>query len=265
MLNTASSAETLPDAGELRVNGILIAQASIEAEISSQTNEADPGFAARRALVLRELLTQQAHAKGLLDHGMVIDDEAIDRLLVMECPTPEPSEEECQRYYKANARRFRSPDIVHARHILFALTPGVSLSKLRERSEQVRRDLARHPDRFDALARSLSNCPSGKVGGSLGQLSRGETVEEFDKALFGTSQIGLLPGLVTTRHGFHIVLVERRIAGAQLPFEAVCGKIAQYLRDYVRHKAIQQYLTMLVSNAKIEGITLNVVHGPLLQ
>ncbi|TEA77989.1 peptidylprolyl isomerase [Allopusillimonas ginsengisoli] len=265
MLKAFTNAEKSPDTGSLRVNGVLIDDDAIAAETASHPDEADPGFAARRALVLRELLTQQARAKGLLDDGAAIDDATIDRLLDMECPMPEPTEAECRRYYSANASKFRSPDIVHARHILFALTEGVAMSRLRARAEEVRRDLARHPDKFDALARSLSNCPSGKVGGNLGQLTRGESVIEFDKALFDTRQTGLLPGLVRTRHGFHIVLIERRLDGAELPFEAVSQRIEQYLRDYVSHKAIQQYLTLLVSRAKVQGVSLDVPHGPLLQ
>ncbi len=262
---SASTAEKAPDNGPLRVNGVLIEDSAIAAETALHPQESDPGFAARRALVLRELLTQQARARGLLDNAASLDDDTIDRLLAMECPMPEPSDAECRRYHRANAAKFRSPDIVHARHILFALTEGVSLSRLRARAEQVRRDLAQHPDKFSEVARDLSNCPSGQAGGNLGQLTRSESVAEFDKALFDTKQIGLLPELVRTRHGFHIVLIERRIDGAELPFDAVHKKIERYLRDCVSHKAIQQYLTLLVSNADLQGITLKVVHEPLLQ
>ncbi|WP_193090617.1 peptidylprolyl isomerase [Advenella sp. FME57] len=265
MINSTSSAETSLNSSQLLVNGVLIEDSVIAIETASHPDEPDPDFAARRALVLRELLTQQARAKNLLDDATSIDDDTIDRLLALECAMPEPNEAESRRYYRANVSKFRSPDIVHARHILFALTDGVSMPKLRARAEEVHRDVAQHPDKFDELARSLSNCQSGKVGGSLGQLTRGESVAEFDKALFDTKQTGLLPGLVRTRYGFHIVMVERRLDGRELPFEAVSEKIEQYLRDYVRHKAIQQYLTLLVSGAQLQGITLDVTQGPLLQ
>jgi len=243
----------------------LIDAAAIEAESSAHQNETDPDRAARLALVVRELLTQRARALNLLATHAELDDRIIDRLLELECKTPEPSEQECQRYYAANAQKFRSPELVFARHILFALTGKAAMSQIRARAEQAHRELILHPDRFETLAQRLSNCPSGQVGGNLGQLTRGESVPEFEKAIFDSKHVGLLPGLVNTRHGFHIVLVERRIEGLALPFEAVRETIERYLLDHVRHKSIQQYVTLLVSSAELRGITLDVRAGPLLQ
>jgi len=253
------------DSEILSVNGVAIDAQAIALELPAHDGEADPGHAARRALVVRELLAQRARAKGLLAQGADIDDDVIDQLLDMECPTPEPTDEECLRYFNANTARFRSPDLVHARHILFALTDGVAMSLLRAQAEQALQDLRRHPDRFDEMARTLSNCPSGQLGGNLGQLSRGETLPEFDAALFEAPRRGLLPDLVRTRHGFHIVLVERRIEGEPLPFDAVRARIARYLSEHVRQKSIQQYLNLLISSAELEGIDLNARPGLLQQ
>jgi peptidyl-prolyl cis-trans isomerase C len=260
-IGSSATAETV----ELSVNGVVIDAAAIDAESASHPEETDPDYAARRSLVVRELLTQRAVTLGLLTSGSDLDDQTTDRLLEMECKTPLPSDEECQRYYAANAQKFRSPDLVFARHILFALTDKAAMTHVRSRAEEAHRELVQHPERFEALAQTLSNCPSGQVGGNLGQLTRGESVPEFEKAIFETSQIGLLPGLVNTRYGFHIVSVERRIAGLALPFEATRETIARYLQEHVRHKSIQQYLTLLASSAELRGIALDVRPGLLLQ
>jgi peptidyl-prolyl cis-trans isomerase C len=61
------------------------------------------------------------------------------------------------------------------------------------------------------------------------------------------------------------VFVERRIEGLALPFEAVRETIARYLLEHVRHKSIQQYLTLLAASADLHGITLDVRPGLLLQ
>ncbi|MDI9682739.1 peptidylprolyl isomerase, partial [Burkholderia cenocepacia] len=71
----------------------------------------------------------------------------------------------------------------------------------------------RTPRRIERIARASSNCPSAEMGGSLGQLLRGDTVPEFEAALFDTDGIGVLPTLVNTRFGFHIVRIERRVPG----------------------------------------------------
>lgn len=260
---TGSSATS--GAAELSVNGVVIDAAAIDAESAAHPEEADADQAARRALVVRELLTQRAVTLGLLTAGTDLDDQATDRLLEEECRTPVPSDEECQRYYAANSQKFRSPDLVFARHILFALTEKAAMTHVRTRAEEAHRELVQHPERFEALARTLSNCPSGQVGGNLGQLTRGESVPEFEKAIFESNHNGVLPGLVNTRYGFHIVLVERRIAGLVLPFEAVRDTIARYLLEHVRHKSIQQYLTLLASSAMLRGITLDVKPGLLMQ
>jgi peptidyl-prolyl cis-trans isomerase C len=254
-----------PSTDELSVNGAVIETAAIAAESALHADEPDPDHAARRTLVVRELLAQRAVATGLLASGADLDDETVDRLLELECTTPAPSVEECQRYYAANMQNFRSPDLVLARHILFALTEKAAMTRVRARAEEAHRELTQHHDRFDALARTLSNCPSGQVGGNLGQLTRGESVPEFEAAVFGSQHIGLLPGLVNTRYGFHIVWVERRIAGESLPFEAVQATVERYLSEHVRHKSIQQYLTLLASSAELRGIALDVRPGLLLQ
>ncbi|MDA5592055.1 peptidylprolyl isomerase [Burkholderia pseudomallei] len=114
-------------------------------------------------------------------------------------------------------------------------------------------------------ARALSNCPSAQVGGSLGQLLRGDSVPEFDAAVFDTTDSGVLPRLVNTRFGFHIVRIERRVPGDPVPFDAVAAEIAAFLAERVRHKAIQQYVTILASGARIEGVALGDANGPLVQ
>jgi peptidyl-prolyl cis-trans isomerase C len=263
-LNTID-APAASDIAELSVNGVVIDAQAIAAEAAHHAAGADVERAARLALAVRELLTQKAVEKGLLTAGAGLDDATIDHLLEADCPIPCPSEEECQRYHAANSQKFRSPDLVFARHILFALTENAPMTKVRARAEEAHRELARHPDRFEALAQTLSNCPSGQAGGNLGQLSRGESVPEFEAAIFDSTHIGLLPGLVKSRYGFHIVVVERRIAGVALPFEAVRELIQRYLSEHVRHKSIQQYLTQLASGAELTGITLEVRPGFLLQ
>ncbi|UUZ51672.1 peptidyl-prolyl cis-trans isomerase [Massilia sp. B-10] len=67
---------------------------------------------------------------------------------------------------------------------MFQVTPGVSLDLLRTTGEAVLDELKQHPERFAELAGAYSNCVSGKVGGSLGQLAKGQSVPEFDALLF---------------------------------------------------------------------------------
>jgi peptidyl-prolyl cis-trans isomerase C len=216
----------------------------------------------------RELLRQRAVAVGLLDEASTEAagiEKAIEELLAREVVTPTPTEEECRRYYDAHARDFESGELVHARHILFQVTPSVRIPEIRGRAEQTLNALLREPERFAAVAAEMSNCPSGRHGGNLGQIGRGETVPEFEKAVFRLGPTGVLRELVKTRHGFHIVAIDQRIPGRRLPFDMVRDEIAERLRSMVEEKALRQYISVLAGKADIHGVDLNGTEIPLVQ
>ena len=218
----------------------------------------------------RELLRQRAIEVGLLGPATTGDEEgtvdaAIETLLAREVVTPSPSDEECRRYYEGHRREFQSGDLVHARHILFQITPQVNVPQMRARAEQTLNELLAAPDRFEALARELSNCPSGQQGGNLGQIGRGDTVPEFEKAVFKFGASGILRDIIKTRYGFHIVAVDQSIPGKPLPFEVVREQIAERLRTRVEEKAIRQYVSVLAARAEIAGVDLDAASSPLVQ
>jgi peptidyl-prolyl cis-trans isomerase C len=173
------------------------------------------------------------------------EDERIERLLELEVAEAEPGEEECRRYYERNAARFTCGALVEASHILFALTPRVPPERLRAKAAEVHAAACRAPERFAELAREYSNCPSAAQGGSLGQLGRGDSVPEFERALFAGDILGVLPELVATRFGFHIVLVARRIPGCVLPYEQASDQVASLLRRRGMERALGEYVRAL--------------------
>ena len=217
---------------------------------------------------VRELLRQRAVARGFLSPDAADDDEvgkAIDRLLAADVWAPLPTEDECRRFYEAHRKEFQSGDLVLARHILFQVTPGVDVGQLRARAERTLTELLHQPERFSAIACELSNCPSGQQGGNLGQIGRGDTVPEFERVLFGLGPPGILRDVVKTRHGFHIVTIDRRILGEKLPFEVVKERIAERLKASVEAKALRQYVSIIAGQAEIAGIDLQAAQTPLVQ
>jgi peptidyl-prolyl cis-trans isomerase C len=217
---------------------------------------------------VRELLRQRAVALGFLALGTTDDDEigaAIERVLSEEVVVPSPTEAECQRYYDTHLKEFWSGDLVHARHILFQVTPSASVPEIRGRAERALSELLAEPDKFAAVARELSNCPSGQQGGNLGQIARGDTVPEFEQAIFRLGANGILRQLVKTRHGFHIVAVDRSIPGERLSFEAVRERISERLKAGVEERALRQYVSILAGQAEIVGVELAGADTPLVQ
>ena len=189
---------------------------------------------------VRAWLLDRAASLGLDDDES--EDRIIERVLELEVPESEPAEDECRRYYRQNPRRFTAGELVEASHILFAMTPRVPPERLRAKAAEVHAMASRDAARFAELARDYSNCPSAAQGGALGQVGRGDMVPEFERALLGSEQLGLLPELVTTRFGFHVVLVARRIPGRVLAYQEARPMVAAFLRERAAARAIGEYV-----------------------
>ncbi len=225
-----------------------------------------------------ELLRQAAMRTGLLaaDDAPGLDgatseaaSAAIEALLDAQLVVPEPSEEACRRHFDADAARYRAGDRARVRHLLFAVTPGVDVRRLRDRAEAALLELRCHrdgeADRFPALAAELSNCPSAADGGELGWLTREDCAPEFAREVFAGPEIGVLPRLVHSRFGLHVVEVIARESGRTPAFEAVRGAVALALRQQSFVSALRQYLQLLAGQARVEGVALDSADTPLVQ
>lgn len=221
---------------------------------------------ALRQRACSELLRQAAINAGLLgeddpqpvDGAMSVEaTAAIEALLERAVPVEAPSEEACRRYHAAHASRYAVGERVRARHVLFAATPGVDVAQLRTRAEacllELRCQEKGDGDRFARVAGELSNCPSGAEGGNLGWLTSEECAPEFARELFGNKESGVLPRLVLSRFGFHVVEVLERESGIEPPFESVRAAVAQTLRQQAFATALRQYIDRLAEAAELEG------------
>jgi peptidyl-prolyl cis-trans isomerase C len=225
-----------------------------------------------------ELLRQAALSEGLLcsddatpSDGAISEEAtaAIEALLERNLNLPEPSQETCRRYYDTHLSLYRSGEKAHVRHILFAVTPGVNVVSLRQRAEAALLDVRCHDgkanDGFAKAAKELSNCPSGAQDGDLGWLTPEDCAPEFARELFGRTEVGVLPRLVHSRFGLHVVEVLARESGMIQSFEAVQGAIAMTLHQQTYVTAIRQYLMVLTGKARVEGVDLDSAATPLVQ
>jgi peptidyl-prolyl cis-trans isomerase C len=190
----------------------------------------------------------------------------LDQLLEIEVDFPTATEADCRQYFEANPKKFMTSPLVEASHILLDAAPddAQARSEANELAIQLITRLQADPGLFAELAGLHSRCPSSKVGGSLGQLGKGQTVPEFERQLFNCS-VGLAGAPIETRYGVHVVLIHHREEGRPLPFEMVQQRIADYLNEKVRRKAIAQYIYALISEADIEGFEFDVSASPLMQ
>jgi len=262
---------------KISVNGVSIPEADVLAEAQNHPAE-NPGGALRaaaEALVIRELLWQEAKrldvdASSARDQAGRVEterDAAIRLLVDREVQAPLATEEECRRYYDRHPEKFRTEPLFEARHILVAAPESdrEARATARERATDLCNVLRQRSARFSELAREYSACSSREQGGNLGQLTKGSTVEEFEQALANMREGEISSVPVESRFGFHVIALDRRIEGRQLPFEMVAERIAAWLEASAWSKAVSQYISVLAGRADIEGISLNGADGPLVQ
>ena len=261
----------------VRVGGVEIPPAAIAAEVQNHpAPDAESAWSeAAEALAIRQLLLAEADRLGIepgercdaQGQTLAPDDARIDALLEQQVIVPQATETEARRFYDRHKARFASETLVEAEHILFSADPadefGYSLAVGDAR--MAIRALQANPAAFAELAKEKSACPSKEQGGNLGQIGRGQTVSEFETALFTLCEGELHAEPVRTRFGVHVIRAGRRAEGQQLPFEAVASTIGDYLEEASTRKAMAQYLSILASQTTIEGVTLPIAEGPLVQ
>jgi peptidyl-prolyl cis-trans isomerase C len=214
-------------------------------------------------LVVRELLAQEAARLGLAAG----DEGQLDRLLENQIALPDADEPTCRRYFDANRKRFRSAELHEACHILVAADPANigALAEARDIAAELIVMLQRQPERFAELAQAYSACPSKEAGGNLGQVTRADIAPELVTFLAALDEGQLCPVPVRTRHGYHVVRLDRRAPPAELPFEAVRDRVGTYLTEAAWRNAVRQYIGLLAGRAEITGIDVEGWETPLVQ
>ncbi len=245
----------------IQVNGVEITDAEIDAEMRHHEENMHPLDAALRTLVIKRVVLDEARRQGL---DVSNPDQAAARLLEQHVVCPVATEEDCHRHYVLHPEHFTVGELAQASHILFQVTPDVDLDRLRLKAAAVLDELKAEPERFAQFAQQYSNCPSGAVGGNLGQLSRGDTVPEFERALFAGEPGVLVDYVVETRFGLHVIKLDRRIPGNLLPYDNVRHHIAAALQAASQDRATKLYLDALVAQAEIQGVDLAATDGILV-
>jgi parvulin-like peptidyl-prolyl isomerase len=233
---------------EARRRGIQVAPEEADKRIQQMTEEAggEERFAA--------LLEKQKVTIDQLRAG-VIQGRQIDRLVAeITRFVPEPEEEELREWYEGHPGDFQSPPRAQARHIL--IKPATAASGDREVAESRLMELraqALAGAEFGDLAAAFSECPSGKsTGGSLGWITQGITLPEFDDVLF-RMKTGEISEVVQTPLGLHLVQKTAEEAGGEtVAFEDIKDQIRDLMIHTRKGEALAKIVEQLKNRAEIE-------------
>lgn len=249
--------ETIPltqlDEHIVTVNGVEIAEFLISEEEKNYQEQDRPRERAAASLVIRHLLLEEVANEGISTNEG--EEKALEQLMEQKISMPEADEIARRNYFEKNREQFRSSDLYELSHILLAAPPNSLDERAEHRllAEQLIEQLQQQPEEFAALAKQHSACPSKEVGGSLGQVSNGSTVPEFERQVFCLPQ-GLHNKPLETRYGYHIVRVDRQISGEALEYEMVSDQIAGKLYRQSQRQAISEYINSLIMHAAIHGV-----------
>lgn len=187
------------------------------------------------------------------------------------------SESDAKSFYNKNLDKFKTPDQVRASHILVMANPveikegltkknktlteaeinqqvQVEMAMRYKKAQEIANEIKSTPDRFEAKAREFSDDKaSAEKGGDIGFFSKNDMVKEFSDAAFKLRP-NTISEVIQTPYGFHIIKVTDRKAAGQQPYEKIKSQLIQYLTAQAQVKALEQFLTMLKSQAVIEYV-----------
>ena len=98
---------------------------------------------------------------------------------------------------------------IRASHILLMYQGSAQSDATRSKSEALAeikalQDQINNGEDFAAVAKRISDCPSGEDGGDLGEFQKGDMVPEFDEVAFAL-QPGETSQVVETAFGYHLI------------------------------------------------------------
>jgi peptidyl-prolyl cis-trans isomerase C len=207
-------------------NGITVSEREVNREIETIKDQISEQAQAQGMDVGREEAFEQAlQQAGLTEEQLreqVREQLPVQKVQERVVGDVEASQEEVEQFYEENKEiQFTTPEQRCVRHILFNKDQKV-------KAEEVKSQLENGGD-FAELAKEYSEDPgSAEQGGDLGCLGRGETVPNFDEAIFNAEE-GEIVGPVETEFGYHVIEVTEIRARSTQPLEEVEAQIREQL------------------------------------
>ncbi|MGD0017463.1 MAG: peptidylprolyl isomerase [Verrucomicrobiia bacterium] len=196
-----------------------------------------------------EGLTEEQYVRRLRDN-MIVQDTI--RAIVEKQSKIAP--EEVKAFYETNRAHFYQPEEVRASHILIQVPPDATPQIKTQKLAQIEavRSLLKQGGNFAELAKKFSeDTTTAASGGDLNYFPRGSMVPEFDAAAFSlpTNEVS---NVVTTKYGYHLLMVTDRKPSHEMSFGEVKANIEKYLLANQGVEVVRKHVQDLRAKAKIE-------------
>ena len=182
-------------------------------------------------------------------------DLIVERVLESEVlPGIEVDVETVREFYELHSDQFTEGGGARARHILIGISPNANdreKAEARERADHLRREAEGGAD-FAELARTHSEDPgSAANGGDLGIVVRGQTVPDFEAALFALDP-GDLSEVIETPFGMHVIQMVEREEERTAPFIEARVQIREFLLQQEQQARTAAFIEELKARSDIE-------------
>jgi len=245
---------------EQRIASMLLRAEADRRGLGATAEEID----ARLAEMRKRFPSDEDFTKGLAANGMTVEKardqlaQDIARYKYVEksiLPTIEISDEALKKFYDENLERMQQPERVKLRQILIRVPNDATeeqRTQARQRAAEVQKR-AKGGEDFAALAQEQSDDPSGKQGGELPWIARGELrqLPTFEEAAWALEK-GAISDVVETPAGFHVIQVVDRQAPRTAQFDEVKDRIKAVLQNQEAQEKLRQAVGELMAKAKVE-------------
>jgi len=224
-------------AAEVKQSGIKVSDEEVDQYIEQIKQKNGINDGQLKEALRREDVTWEkyrASIRGEVEKTEIIESQVKKKVNI----TPE----DVERYYQLNQKKYVSDERVRLRHILLTVPEGADGAKAAlEKAAEIRRRALAGED-FAKLAESYSEGAGASEGGDIGWVTRGSLLQEIDDLAFGKLPVGEVSQPVRTSAGIHLIKVETRETGKQLPLASVREKIQEELLAKAMDERFQRWL-----------------------
>jgi peptidyl-prolyl cis-trans isomerase D len=232
---------------KIKFDYAVITKEDLEKQVKTNDTELKAYFAAHKASYANAIPEKRQVRYFVIDHKQA---EAKT--------TVTPSD--LQQYYGTHQDQYKTQERVKARHILINTpVPGpdgkvdekaVEAAKIK--AADILKQLKNGSD-FAEMAKKNSQDSSGKEGGDLGWIVRGQMVAPFEKAAFSMSK-GQMSDLVQSDFGFHIIQVEDKEDAHVKSFSEVRDEVEKAVKAQKAGDWLGQTVESVQAQARAESL-----------
>jgi parvulin-like peptidyl-prolyl isomerase len=112
--------------------------------------------------------------------------------------------------------------------------------------------LLKRGESFSDLAKKFSIGPGAESGGSIGEITRGQMIPEFEDALFALQKSGDISPIIETDFGYHIIRLDKPKTTKTIPYDEASKMIRKLLTDQKEKEFFENFVKKLEKGITIE-------------